>query len=88
MIEENYRVEKLGLKTMSDLSYQRFKSEVGKPNMVADYPWSYDALLMREYFEGTGYKPAYLRTIDDDHESDKYEYICDALYGSLKGERC
>jgi hypothetical protein len=61
LIEEEYRRKELGLETMSQFSYDHLKQELGKPNMGADYPWCYDPLLMREYYEGTGYKPAFFK---------------------------
>lgn len=72
---------------MSESSYNKFVSEVGRVNMGADYPWSYDPLLMREYFEGTGYKPGYLWDAEAEAwDKDRYRYICNALYGSLKAK--
>lgn len=52
--------------------------------MPTDYPWSYDPLLMREYFEGSGYKPVYLRNTDDNCLVKEYDYVAEKLYGLLK----
>ena len=39
---------------------------------------------MREYIEGMGYKPVYMRNIDDKEESENSDFILNALYDPLR----
>ena len=56
----------------------------GKPNNSTDYPWCYDPLLMKDYQEATGYKPAYQLDLDDKEGSEHSDYVLKTLYGKLE----
>ena len=69
---------------MSDATFENLQSLDGKPNSVANYPWSYDPTLIEDYYESMGYKPAYMRDFSDSNEEAECDYILRTLYGSLK----
>ena len=69
---------------MSDTSYQQLQKQVGQANNATDYPWSYDPVFMRDYSEGMGYQPVYLRNFENKEESENCDKILNALYQPLK----
>ena len=70
---------------MNDQAYQTLQTLKGKPNNLIEYPWSYDPLLMAEYFNGMAYKPAYLRDLDlKTEDNQRNDYILNTLYATLK----
>ncbi|MFM7851832.1 MAG: hypothetical protein ACKO96_07895, partial [Flammeovirgaceae bacterium] len=48
------------------------------------YPWSYDTVLIQEYYELLGYKPVFLRNLEDKEEKENSDFILNALYRTLK----
>ena len=69
---------------MSDISFEQLLKQSGQPSQATDYPWSYDPVLMQEYFVGMGYKPVYMRDFENHEELENSDRILNALYQPLK----
>ena len=69
---------------MNDTTYKKLETLAGLPNNATSYPWSYDTVLIQEYYELLGYKPVFLRNLEDKEEKENSDFILNALYRTLK----